>query len=501
MKRLILLGLIALLTCSLFAVDDLYLSGFNEVTYIYRTAQDSLNSYFRDAFSFSLNYKDFTIGTKFLAELPKYSNEQSQLLPELNANKLSTKWTERYLEFEKDNLILHGGTISESFSSGMVFRAWEDTEFDQDTRMDGFLVKYNKELKLKALYGALPNRNQPAKYDLVYGADTEYQIFKGIDLGASLLTMRTLTLLNTYNQQDVYGGRLNWSLEAIDGSLEYATTSMMKNGTANYKGKGISAFTNVYLKPSFVNSITLGAGYKYYDKFNYRTQDLRTNTYHNETLADSQSTGDDEEGLQGIATIVFNDNVTGYINYAEAWNYNKSKQMNDFYASIESLLGSSTLLAEYGHIEKLDDNLSNWQKNIIPAIGIGIPLTNSSVNFKAECEYIEKVVFYEKTWHYEPKLQTDFSIGKMGLSLGMQTVWSEVIDENNGIKVTFLNQNLGYIPAYPYWVNCEVKYPLFAHTDITLFAGREAGGKVCRNGVCRFVAPFQGIKLEAVTRF
>jgi hypothetical protein len=47
----------------------------------------------------------------------------------------------------------------------------------------------------------------------------------------------------------------------------------------------------------------------------------------------------------------------------------------------------------------------------------------------------------------------------------------------------------------------QVKYPLFSETDILLLVGKEAGGKVCRNGICRYVAPFSGIKLEMTTRF
>jgi hypothetical protein len=47
----------------------------------------------------------------------------------------------------------------------------------------------------------------------------------------------------------------------------------------------------------------------------------------------------------------------------------------------------------------------------------------------------------------------------------------------------------------------QLKYPLFPETDILLFVGKEAGGKVCRNGICRYVAPFSGLKFEINTRF
>lgn len=485
MMKLSLVLVFVILISGLYAADVLYLNGLNETTYIYRTAKDSLNSYFRDAFSFSMGYRDFSLGIKFLAELPKYSTDQNQLLDELNPNRLDVLWTERYLEFERDDLILHGGTISESFGSGMVFRAWEDIEFDTDTRLDGFLVRYNKGIKLKALYGALPNRNQATKYDLVYGADTELPFMNNYDFGASILTLRTLNALNIYNQQDVYSGRLSWAFDEMDGSVEYAKTALFNNSGANHEGTGINAYTNIYFKPSYVKSLTLGAGYKYYDQFQYRLQDLKTNNYHNETLADNLTTGEDEEGLQGSVEVAMNDDMTYIINYAEAWDSGFKKRMNDFYSSIEWQLGKMLILAEYGHIEKLDKETDYWQKDLIPAINISMPLMDYSLTVKAEYEYLEKVINNNKQWHYEPHVQADLGMGKLSVSVAAESQWKYSEDVTKG----------------RYWANCEVKYPLFDHTDITLFGGREAGGKVCRNGICRYVAPFQGVKLEATTRF
>ncbi len=484
MKKLLIL-LVVLIAVSLSAADNLYLNGLNEATYIYRTAEDSLHSYFRDAFSFSLGYRSFTIGMKFLAELPKYSTDQNQLLADIDPNKLSTRWTERYLEYEKDNLLLHGGTITESFGSGMVFRAWEDLEFDTDTRLDGFLVKYDDKLKLKALYGALPNRNQSTRSDLAYGIDAQYPVTKSITAGASLLTMRTLNLLGIYNQQDVYAGRLSLADDGYDGSVEYAATSLFNNSGVNHEGTGINANANIYLTPSFARSLTLGAGYKYYDNFQYRLQDLKANNYHNETLADNSPAGSDEEGLQGTLDMTLTDYLALSTSYAEAWDSAYKKRMNDLYAELEWHLNYSTILFEYSHIEKLDKETDHWQQDLKPALSLSMPLRGYSFTAKAEYQYIEKVSHEATAWHYEPLLQLDLGKGNLSVSLQAESWWKDSSDMLNGI----------------YWANAEIKYSMFKHTDLTLFAGKQAGGKVCRNGICRYVAPFQGVKLEAVTRF
>jgi len=487
--KLFVVVLALLSAAGLTAADQIYLNGLNEVSYIYRTAEDSLNSYFRDAFSFNFGYRDFTVGMKFLAELPKYSTDQNQLLGELNSERLTTKWTERYAEFERDNLLLHGGTIAESFGSGMVFRAWEDLEFDTDTRLDGFLAIYNNKLKLKALYGALPNAAQPSKNDLAYGADAEYPLPKNVTLGATALTMRTLNPLGAYNQQDVWSGRINFTQPMWEGGVEYAATSLFKNSGANREGKAINAFTNIYLKPNFVQTLTLEAGYKYYRNFEYRLHDLKAFNYHNETLADNLPTGTDEEGLQGAVIVNVSDALQSEINYAEAWNDAYSKRMNDLYAGLTWQQDINNWLLEYGHIEKLDNAADHWQKELKPAVSLSRPCGKSSLTLKAECDYTEKQTQDITHWYYEPYLQADWGKGKVGVSC---------LVKNHLDKTKAGFQGL---TDATYWAACELKYALFTHTDVTLFVGREAGGKVCRNGICRYVAPFQGVKLEATTRF
>jgi hypothetical protein len=485
MKRCLIILPVILFSAWLLNAQELQLNGLNELSYIYRTAEDSLNSYFRDAFSFSLGYRNFSLGMKFLAKLPKYSTDQTQLLPDLSSDRLSSGWTERWLEYEKDNLILHGGTITESFAGGMVFRAWEDTEFDRDTRLDGLLIKYNQKLKLKAVYGALPNLEQPARNDLAYGFDAEYPLAAYLDLGASALTLRTLNALSVYNQQDVFGARANWRFNRIDGLLEYAVTSLFKNSGVNHEGTAVNASANCYLNPGFLQFLTLGAGYKYYDHFNYRTQDLKTFNYHNETLSDAQVTGVDEEGLQGSLAAGITEDITYNLNYAEAWDSSFRKRMSDFYTDLEWQRGELLLTGEYAQVEKLDKVIDIWQQEITPALSAGFPLGGYAVTAKAEYGYVEKVNRNVSAWHYEPMLQLDLGMGKVSVSVSAESQWQNSSDIIDG----------------SYWANCEVRYPLFAHTDVTLFAGKEAGGKVCRNGICRYVAPFQGVRLEAVSRF
>lgn len=91
---------------------------------------------------------------------------------------------------------------------------------------------------------------------------------------------------------------------------------------------------------------------------------------------------------------------------------------------------------------------------------------------------------YESS-HYEPKLQLDVALGKLSLALGAQAWWEDFSSIGDGT----------------YWPNLEAKYPILGGTDLVVFVGREAGGKVCRNGVCRYMAPFSGLRVDLNTRF
>jgi len=173
------------------------------------------------------------------------------------------------------------------------------------------------------------------------------------------------------------------------------------------------------------------------------------------------------------------------VDYAEAWNSNEELRMNDAYAAIEWIKDGRMLGLSYGHIEKIDEHLNTWQQELIPALQAGIKLFNTPVQLQAEYKVVTKQKLELEAEHYEPKLQADFSLGKLSLSLGGQSQWEEVKD--------FADSR--------YWASLEAKYPIFSHSDLTVFAGKEAGGKVCRNGVCRYVAPFQGLKVELNTRF
>ncbi len=482
MKIKLFLLLISLALClGLSGQNTLSINGLNEAQFIYRTAEDSLNAYFRDSFAFSLAYRNFSFGMKYIAELPKYSTQQQELMDNLDPNKLQLGWQELYVSYAKDAFSIHAGTTEESFGNGLSFRSYHDLEFDEDHRINGFLFKYDDNFKIKALYGAIESPDYALKYDLVYGADLMSPYAYGVRLGASALSMRNLGAMNNYAQRDVYSGRMLITWDMLDAYAEYA-------GSEAYKQPGLSTSFGkaIYANADFnLGVIQLGGAYKLYDDFQYRLHDLAMANYHNETLSDALASGVDEEGWQIRSTITIGEAANLNVDYAEAWDSSKLKQMNDLYTAMDWMLGSLWLETAYSHVEKVDDASSYWQKETTPALSLGFPVMGKQVQLKSEFKMAEKQSFAVVAEHYEPKLQLDTAIGKLSLSAALQSNW----------------EDFDAIMDSRYWPAVEVKYPVASHSDLVLFAGKEAGGKICRNGVCRYVSAFQGIKAELSTRF
>ncbi|MDZ4121356.1 MAG: DUF6029 family protein, partial [Candidatus Cloacimonadaceae bacterium] len=367
------------------------------------------------------------------------------------------------------------------------FRSWEDIEFDQDNRIDGFLVRYDGDLRFKALYGGVPSRYDAEKYDLVYGADAEYPLLEMLRLGANAISQRNysyrnpLTMKDVYDQRDILSARATLNIFDLEISGEYAASELYyPNMGDKTKGSALYTHGSYYFHP-----IQVGAAYKKYDAFSFRLHDIPLANYHGETLADNQSSGIDEEGLYGWLSWEMTDAISFRTHYAEAWNQDNSKKMNDFFTGLDWTVGNTLIGLEYAQIEKVDDTSSTWQIDQTPALHLGFQAMGRPLAVKLEYAYVERQLYNVSKYHYEPSLQADLAIGKLAVSLGAKTEWKSPADMDKAVYAT----------------NMELKYPIFEHTDLTVFAGKDAGGKVCRNGICRYVAPFQGIRAELTTRF
>lgn len=478
--RLYFLAALVLASSFLMAQNTLQINGLNEAMFVYRTAENSLDAYFSDEFGFNLGYRNFNFGMKFISHLPKYPIEQTELLPELDSTRLDAQWKELYAGIEKDDFALHVGTTEESFGRGLVFRSFKDIEFDEDHRLNSTLFRYDGKLKFKALYGAIESPNIAKRLDLAYGADLEVPIIKGIRLGSSAMAFRELMPDYSYGNRDVFAGRITFNKYDLELSGDYAYSKRFRYPSQDKEGH--AAYINAEYQ---MGNLLVGGAYKNYRDFNYRLNDIPLANYHGETLSDTSESGANEEGWQARVDYSLFDKLYLSTDYAEAWDSSMKRRMNDLYIAMEYFAESASYTLSWSHIEKLNEG-EDWQKEFYPTLEADFGSWYVPLFLKAEYKTVEtKQGLGEVVRHFEPTLQAEFSLYKLGVSLGATSHWQEV-------SKLFESR---YSP------NIELKYPLFDHTDLILFGGKEAGGKVCRNGVCRYVAPFEGIRAEVQTRF
>jgi hypothetical protein len=110
---------------------------------------------------------------------------------------------------------------------------------------------------------------------------------------------------------------------------------------------------------------------------------------------------------------------------------------------------------------------------------------NYPVYTKAEFEMIEQQHYEEEHTYYEPLLQTDIDIDGIGVSVIAESRYES---EDGPSKAQV-------------FLGAELSADIFSHTQLKVFGGSEKGGKICRNGTCRYQTSFEGLRVELTTMF
>ena len=475
MSTRITLILILVLTCGIVSAD-LYISGFNTAEFIHRTAQDSLKNYFENELGVTVDYNRLSFGITFNASFPSYDDNQP--LAELSSRDLEYEWEERYLAYTGDNIGLKVGTLSESFGTGMTFRAYEDSDIDHDTRLEGAMTAFHYDrFKTKAIYGVTPNSNDEEKYDSFGGAELSYASDYYV-LGGTALQVRERITNTMYSNRKVYGTNLNLFFDFMDVYGEYAYSEL--ENTDMFYGHGIYANTNFYL-----GDFTLSGNYKKFKNFDYDLNDLPTLNHADEPLDEYVRIGLDEEGAMGELTWD-NSFAKVFTSYAEAWSSDYNYRLSNGYIETSKQLGNNLLTLSYEHFERNNKSGEAWTKELTPTVSIDIPLQNNfSIYLKGHYTVVEKEHLGDLTEYVEPLLQTDFMYKDYAISF----ITEAQMDDISSISDADI------------WFGAALKAAIMDNTDINLFVGKQKGGKVCQNGTCKMVRPFEGLKLEVTTKF
>ncbi len=480
-KTLFALLLIILATNLLYS--ELSFSGLNEFKYIYSNNDNEGNSYFSDKFQVQSQFKSFRAGIKFDLYKPKFDKFALSSIEEDQTFEIHLD--EHYLQYESDYWFAQIGTFEAVIGSGIVLHNFYDDDFETDSRLlGGYVNPVYDGWQVQLFAGNMESDDSinPAledEYDQVGAFDADVNITDKITVGSSYILHRELLADDEYNNRAVYAGKFNYSSSLYDLHTEYATSKddLDLDGTAIY--------SNI---TSYLGKFTLMGTYKNYENFNVRISDLPMVNHAGQVLEHSWEPGKDEEGLMGEIRFLPNYENEFVINYAEGWNNNFIVRLSNLYSEFKHDFEVWSFKAEFESLEQLNENSNRWYKEITPTLTFDFLVKDNPVLIKAEYQYKEEDKIIGNYSHFEPRLQTDIAIGNYSLSVTVENQIGDSDSPEDG-------------DDGEYWIGGELATTIFNNTDLRLFYGKEKGGIVCRNGVCKNQAEFEGIRLTVTTTF
>ena len=479
--RYFLLLLLLLISATLLP-QNINISGENTATFIHRTAKDSLNNYFENELRFRVDRGVFSFGMSFIADLPKY--DDTDPMKELRTDKLEANWTDIFVQVNHDDFRLRAGTIEESYGVGLMLRSWNNKDLNKDKRLDGALAHYSfQDLRIKGLYGKMKEDSPEdaiSENDLVAAVDVEYRPFTYLTVGTSAVEYKQ-NRNNEYTYMNLYGGRIGINTDYFDIDTEYAEIKTF-HGIPTQYGNAFYTHANTYL-----GSWSLSAGYKRYDNFDrYPLSDLPTLNHYDELLYSFDSNVKIEEGLQG--EIRYNHHLEHEIsvNYGESWDKGFNVRHSNLFTEYKWHLDALSITADYEQLEKKSEFALSLEKERTPSVTVEFVELPVPLSIKTKWAFKDEKIDETQKSNNKPYLQID--------SRAFGILSYSVFGEYKFVGMDDLTNNRVFLGA-------ELVTNIARHTEVKLFVGSESGGKVCRNGVCKDQAPFEGIKLSLNTRF
>ncbi|MCK4311416.1 MAG: hypothetical protein KAW88_01630 [Candidatus Cloacimonetes bacterium] len=495
MNKIILILILFLFLSSLIAENELTFSSVNEFEYIYRDRRVEYRNYFSNKLSLQMQYKMFRLGLKYDLYHPKHDKfldidnilieeDIPGILDDFEKNK--NYFDEYFIQIEDDNFFVNSGTYEAVIGSGIVTHNYYDEDFDEDSRLTGILGRLTFDRwQMQTFYGIMENEDDEEKNDKITALDFEFNITENLETGfAYLMHLKNQENQNfekDFSQRDILSGRLNYQTDLFDISCEYAESNEYDRYD-NQKIDGRAFYSNL---TTYLDKFTFISAYKNYENFDVRISDLPTANHSEEPLDDSWQPGYDEEGLMGEIRFVPNFENEFVFNYSEGWSSDFKVRQSDFYTEFKHEFENLTFKAEYSHLEQMNKLINNWKKELTPILSIDFITGEFPILIKAEYQYKEKEQGTSIKSHYEPKLQADISYKNYSLSLIVEIQIGDSDDGEDG----------------DFWIGGEFAATILGSTDIRIFAGKEKGGKVCRNGVCRYQSEFEGVRIEITTSF
>jgi hypothetical protein len=472
--------------------------------------------------------ENFTAGFRLLYDIP----------PEVGLEFKGIK--RRFIEYDGSNFYARLGDFSQLYGRGLALNLFENRGLGYDTWMDGVNAKYmNDYFNVSIVYGTLDFKDS-----IVIARDEIHKLRGGTievtpisDMSVGLTYVYSRSSLKLFgeskeleiNLPSIY---VNYSFSDFTFLFDYANKE-----TKNKSDKQTSSGAAYYSALSFnKDGLGIALDYKNYffderDPFekNDITRTTRMMPFQNPpivmkehsytllTRAIHEVDFNDETGLQLEIFKTLNENVelnfngsissrhSFYIFDQNLFTFSKQERSSDFlpsfskeYSPYWELFGEVVYYFSETTYMKLalarrnkvfyDEIFGGLNNHIIKStiLPLQINHTFSSIySFEGQVEYEQ--VF--DNFNVQQKYFNNFLLTLINTFASRLTISIRYESTNNRFDVSERTD----------WITFETGFRITQGNTVVASYGRERGGQVCSNGVCRYIQPFEGFRFSLIT--
>ncbi len=449
----------------LLLLGEVSLSGSNE-SHLWFEVPGWKTQFYNEA-SADLYVEAFRVGARFLLDAEKLRDTLTRI-----------KFTQRYLEYSGDQFNLTLGNYYTTLGYGLVLCSFEDKSLRIDRNLDGGKIGWQKGwFTLGALAGRMLEADKVNRDEWLYAADASVSPLENLRIGA-LYLRRDAT-----EDADTLFGRAyeEWSEQNLDFQLwrfnlgaaaaERFTWGRHSSsgwiGTDNINGFGL--FGTLSYSQEGIGVLLEGKSYK------GLAGGINAPPPANPD-GESINEGADEQGFRVNLNLAPWTWLHVDAGYALAWDSSKASTLQRTGVESRIDLGGHTFTPFFNLTDRDLPGSLNPQNDLLEAgLGYETLIWQVSTHFKGSWR---EVTEGSDKWG-EPHLLLELGWGPWMLAGG-------------GVAVLADSTTL--------WPWGSIRYNAYP-IDLTLSYGRFKGEYICKNGICSYELPFEGLKADLTLYF
>ena len=478
--------------------------------------------------------ESFTVGFRLLYDEPPEIGEPFQGI------------SRRFIEYNKDNIYLRAGNSSALFGRGLALNLFENRGLAYDTWMDGVQMKYSPKLfSVTLLGGTIDFRDSVniVRHEIykIRGGNIELKPLDDMLFGFSYI----------YAEGDLPQGAENsgvppknikaeipelyfsLNLDKISAYLDWSQkrTDVVEDKT-NSTGWGLYGAIS-YLGDGY--GLTLDYKNYSYDILDpYGRDDLTRPTrmlpFQNPPIVQKEYSY--TLLTRQIHQVNFNDEVGLQLDAFYSLDENTTLNFNTSLASIHDSYQLNNDGFTFKRVKRSGNFLPSFNKEFFPYYELfmeGEHYYDVSSAVRLAFAFRQYTFFNEfssdKSSTVTRSIIVPFQVQytfSHDYSLIFQSEHEWVSEGSNGAEDKFFNHLITFINSFyssltasirieytttrkdvsgrSNWVSGELGYRLMQSHVITISYGRERGGTICSNGVCRYIQPFEGLRLSILSQ-